>query len=116
MVLTAEEQAQLEALQAKEAEPAEPGPRKVVTIDADALEVVRQLVMVHWQSVAPEVASEINRAIADAVDEPGVEASPVPEPPAAEAAPDAVEPVPADSGAASPEAFGSESDPGQEPG
>ena len=78
MVLTADERAELERLQAKDAEP-EPQPKTLlVRIGDEALNVLKQLVSVHAHQVAPEVGQEIGRALDSATD---AEAEPEPDQP-----------------------------------
>jgi len=70
MVLTADEQAHLAALQAKAAEPeVVPAAVKVVKVPGDVLDVVRQLVQVHFAQIAPEVYTVFLTAVADAADD-----------------------------------------------
>jgi len=85
VVLTADERAELERLQAKDAEP-EPQPKTLlVRIGDEALNVLKQLVSVHAHQVAPEVGQEIGRALDSATDAgPDPEPEPEPEAPAAE--------------------------------
>jgi hypothetical protein len=76
MVLTADEAAHLAALQAKAAEPeVVPAAVKVVKVPGDVLDVVRQLVQVHFAQISPEVYTVFLTAVADAQDdEPAVPA------------------------------------------
>lgn len=112
MVLSAEEAAELARLQAKDAEPPAEVRTLSVSLPADVADVVRQLVQVHWQSIAPEVGSTFVAAVAEA-EAAAAEPAPAAEPQASEGVYDP-EPA-ADAGALVPHAFGSESDPGTEP-
>lgn len=106
MVLTAEERAELERLQAKEAEAPAEVPTLHLTLAADVADVIRQLVQVHWQSIAPEVGSAFQAAIAAAEAELAAAQAPAePEP----------EPEPAEPEPPAAPAFGTESAPGSEP-
>jgi hypothetical protein len=109
MVLTDEERAELQRLQAKEAEPAAAGATLHLSLAADVADVIQQLVQVHWASIAPEVGQAFQQAYAEA--KAALESEPEPaEPAPAE---------PADDGALEPAepaaAFGTEDDPGTEP-
>ena len=107
MVLTADEQAQLDALQAKAAEPEPVTVTKVVTVPADVLDVVRQLVQVHFAQIAPEVYTSFLAAVDASVDEEPASGEGPPE----EGAEAAAEAPPAASAAAEAEAFGTETEP-----
>ena len=112
MVLTADEQAQLDALQAKAAEPEPVTVTKVVTVPADVLDVVRQLVQVHFAQIAPEVYTSFLAAVDASVDEEPASDEPASgEGPPEEGAEAAAEAPPAATAAAEAEAFGTETEP-----
>jgi hypothetical protein len=95
MALTPEEAAQLAALEAKRDEPEPAAPNKVVTVAADVLDTIRQLVHVHWEQIAPGIAQAFTAAVDAARDEheaKPAEPEPEPEPEPAEPEPAAAEP------------------------
>jgi hypothetical protein len=119
MGLTPEEQAQLDALTAKRDAPEETAPRKIVTVAADVLDTIRQLVHVHWEQIAPGIAQEFTRAVDEAKDEDGdkVKAEPEPEPEPEPAEPEPAEPAEPEAAPAVAEpvpVFGTETSPGSE--
>jgi hypothetical protein len=79
MVLTPEEQAQLDALIAKKEEAAPPAPGIVIKVAEDVAEVIRQLTQVHWASIAPEVGQAFIAAV-DAAKAEAHQPEPEPEP------------------------------------
>jgi hypothetical protein len=114
VVLTTEETAELERLQAKAAEPEPQAPAaKIVRIGHEALNVLEQLFNVSRQQVAPGVAHDISVALAGAEDDTPAEEDSQPDGSGA-AGPDpaAVSETPiADAAAGA--VFGSETQPGE---
>lgn len=105
MVLSPEEQAELDRLTAKASEPAPVVRQASITLPADFLKVIQDLVHAHWSQLPADAYEAFTGATSAALAEPEPEPPAEPEP----------APEPAEDATAEPAAFGTESESGSEP-